>query len=422
MNDIIKILNNCKKIDAWKTVNVNIDSYQLFCVHNKIETVRRVISDETKVTVYVNHDEKTGSSTFTVFPSDSETEIAAKLDNASNAAKLIYDTPYGLPKKEHSVVSCVRDESIDPVVLAADVYEAVQRGNDFYDCDVNALEIFIDSVKTRVINSEGLDKFRTKHNIMIEAIPTCNKGGESVELYKTISLATVDTDKITAEINESIADVSARMKAVRPKEKINCPVIFRANELKDLIAELIADSNFKTVYSGGNLHKIGDKWNNGGLCPITVTLRGALQDCSGESSFDVDGVNYVDVTVIENGEIKACHGSHRFAFYLGKEATGSEPCVEIAAGNLTKTELFSGKYLEIASMSGLQVDVYNDYIGGEIRLAYYSDGTEVVPVTGISVSGKLSETLGTFQLSDMRTTLEKFCGPCYCKAEKLTIY
>lgn len=302
------------------------------------------------------------------------------------------------------------------------MYDAVQRGNDCYDCDVNALEIFIDSVKTHVINSAGLDKCQTKRNIMIEAIPTCNKGDESVELYKTVSLATVDTDRITSEIKESLVDVSARMKAVRPEEKIVCPVIFRANELKELVSELIADSDFKTVYSGGNLHKTGEKWNEGGRCPITVTLRGTIPDCPGASTFDGDGVNYVDVTVIKNGEVTACHGSHRFAFYLGKEATGSDPCVEISAGDATKAELFSGKYLEIASMSGLQVDVYNDYIGGEIRLAYYSDGTKVVPVTGISVSGKLSETLGTFRLSDTRTTLGKFCGPRYTKAEKLTVY
>ena len=62
-------------------------------------------------------------------------------------------------------------------------------------------------------------------------------------------------------------------------------------------------------------------------------------------------------------------------------------------------------HLECASLSGLQLDLYNDYIGGEIRLAYYFDGEKRVPVTGISMSAKLSEVLSALRLS-LETTVE----------------
>ena len=62
-------------------------------------------------------------------------------------------------------------------------------------------------------------------------------------------------------------------------------------------------------------------------------------------------------------------------------------------------------------MSGLQVDIYNDYIGGEVRLGYYFDGKREIPVTGISISGKLSTALANMRLSNEATTYESYHGP-----------
>ena len=58
-------------------------------------------------------------------------------------------------------------------------------------------------------------------------------------------------------------------------------------------------------------------------------------------------------------------------------------------------------------MSGLQVDLYTDYIGGEIRLALYFDGKDIRPVTGISFSARLGETLSHLRLSS-RTAMTDF--------------
>ena len=62
-------------------------------------------------------------------------------------------------------------------------------------------------------------------------------------------------------------------------------------------------------------------------------------------------------------------------------------------------------------MSGLQLDIYNDYIGGEVRLSYYFDGEREIPVTGISISGKLSDALANMRLSDTATVYEGYLGP-----------
>jgi hypothetical protein len=39
-------------------------------------------------------------------------------------------------------------------------------------------------------------------------------------------------------------------------------------------------------------------------------------------------------------------------------------------------------HLEIIALSGIQIDMYSHYIGGEVRLAVYFDGKEYHPVSG----------------------------------------
>ena len=73
-------------------------------------------------------------------------------------------------------------------------------------------------------------------------------------------------------------------------------------------------------------------------------------------------------------------------------------------------------------MSGLQVDFYNDYIGGEVRLAYYHDGEKTVPVTGISISGKLFEVLDHIRLSKDVTVRNAYQGPKKAVLEPMKIY
>ena len=90
------------------------------------------------------------------------------------------------------------------------------------------------------------------------------------------------------------------------------------------------------------------------------------------------------------------------------DLSGSLPCCLADPGTGKTPE---GNWLEVLSMSGLQVDFYNDYIGGEVRLACYHTGGKEIPVTGISISGKLSQVLGSIRLSPEVTTHNGYHGP-----------
>ncbi len=93
MNDIIKLLKAASSVDAWRITEKATESYELFFVHRDLETVRATDTAETHVTVYSDHDGRRGDSTFDVYRSMSEADIAAKIENAAARAKLVDNEP-----------------------------------------------------------------------------------------------------------------------------------------------------------------------------------------------------------------------------------------------------------------------------------------------------------------------------------------
>ena len=106
---------------------------------------------------------------------------------------------------------------------------------------------------------------------------------------------------------------------------------------------------------------------------------------------------------------------------MNKPVTGMLPCELVKEGSLSNEELYKEPYLECVSLSGIQIDQYNDYIGGEIRLGYYFDGNKKYPVTGISFSGKLSDALNTIRLSKNRVLRGSYYGPDLALISKMEI-
>ena len=414
MNDIIKLLKAASSVDAWRITEKATESYELFFVHRDLETVRATDTAETHVTVYSDHDGRRGDSTFDVYRSMSEADIAAKIENAAARAKLVDNEPYELPGAETLCESLPTNMAdADPKKLAADIADAVYAADDQPGGSINALEIFLYRDTVRVMNSNGVDKTQVTHRVMIEAIPTFTDENESVELYEDHRFTTFDPAKVTAEIAEKMREVRDRHEAKKPKTPMKINVVLRPKEIQTLLGDLARDLNYSIAYSHANLHEIGDDLQKD--CRgdrITLTMRGVVEGSERSAFFDEDGLKLTDTCIIKDGKAAARYGGSRFGQYLGIEKpSGNLRCSEVAPGTLSESELKSAPYLECASMSGLQVDLYNDYVGGEIRLAYYYDGEKTVPVTGITMSGRLSAVLAGLRLSDKTEVSGPYLGP-----------
>ena len=422
INKVIDILKNTSGISDWKVNAVRTESTELFFVHKNLETVRSTDTNELKVTVYVAHDEKLGEATFSVYASYDEATIIEEIEKAKKKANIIGNQAYSIPENEvGEYVSKSNFAEYKPHELASLISKACFEADKVEGGSINALEIFVYKDVVSVKNSRGIDKTQVKYRAMVEAIPTFN-GAESVELYEQYNFTEFDHALVVEEISKKMHEVKDRYEAKAPEGKLACPVVLDAPELEQLIGNFIGSLNFSSVYQHSNAFNVGDDIQKDASGDrLTVTMCAQMTGRVRSSAFDSDGVTLIDRKIIEGGKATALWGGTRFAQYLREVPTGNLGCISVECGTLTDEQKTSAPYFRCASMSGLQVDIYNDYIGGEVRLGYYFDGEKEVPVTGISISGKLSGALANMHLSNEAVTYEDYNGPKYALFEGIEI-
>lgn len=413
MTDVIRILQKTEGLKGYKINEYKKTSYELFFVHKSLETVRSTDTTTTDVTVYVEHDGRIGDSSFSVYKSMGEKEIEESVQKAVARAALVSNEPYELvPGGTLEAAVPTNLDRYSPEEMGRMIADAVYAADTVPGGSINALEIFITRNTSRVVNSRGVDKTQTVHHVMIEAIPTFTDEKQSVELYEDYRFAEFDAEKITAEIADKMKEVADRANAVKPGKGFTADVLLRPGEIDELLWSLAYDCNYSTVYTRANLHKEGDNLQEGDGDKLTVTLKGIIEGSVRSAFFDGDGSSLTDTVVIKDGVVCGSYGSSRFGQYLGvKEPSGNLGCLKAEPGTLTDEQLISAPYLEVVSMSGIQIEPYSDYIGGEIRLAYMHEGGKTVPMTGISMSGKLSEVLATLRLHEKTCVYMAYEGP-----------
>ena len=423
MQNAAALMKKDPQISDYKINTVKKESYELFYVKGKLETVRATDTCDRQITVYVDHDGFRGDSMFYVYPSTTSQELEEKLHSAVRNALMIKNAPYTLPKQEKQEVDLPSNLGDAPMARLADrIAHLVFSANTLEGGSLNSVEVFLNHYEESVSNSRGLQKTQHRWAAMVEAIPTFNGSKESVELYEQYNFSALNQDALVKEIADKMDAVKARYEAVKPDFPMDCPVVLHKQELNELFTALSEDLEYSTVYNHGNCFKKGDRLQSGACGDsLTLTMKGSVEGSVSSSSFDGDGVSLGEITLIENGTVENYFGSNRFGQYLHIEKpTGNLGCLCLAPGSFEKVE--KGPWLEILSMSGLQVDFFNDYIGGEIRLAYYHEKGKLLPVTGISISGKASQVLDRIRFSSDLTLQDSYYGPSKALLSNLKIF
>lgn len=424
MTNVIELLKKNGGISAWRVSEKATASYELFFVHKNLETVRATDTLDTRVTVYVEHNGCLGDSSFTVSPALSDAEAEEKIAAAVSRALLVSNPPYTLPAGDQlsaGLPTNMRDE--DPKALGRRIADAVFAADTLPGGSINACEIFLYRDTLRVRNSNGVDKTQVTHRVMIEAIPTFTDEKQSVELYEDYRFTVFDPEKVTAEIARKMAEVRDRVKAVKPKTPLKARVLLHSHEITGMCEELSWAMSYNAVYAHATPYKLEDDLQEGGDGDkLTLTMRSVVEGSEDSSFFDEDGMALTDTCIIDKGIVKNYHGSSRYGQYLNVEhPSGIMACMSLEGGSVTEEELKASPYLECISLSGLQMDLFSDYIGGEIRLAYWFDGKERRPVTGITMSGKLSDVMKHLRLSKETVVDGAYQGPALLLMPEMTV-
>ena len=413
MNTMIAALKANAQVSDYKINLTAKESYECFYVKGRLETVRCTETCDKVVTVYVDHDGFKGDSQFYVYPSTTEAELSELIEKAVQKASLLNNKMYTLPEKETGKYEVESNFSAyTQAELAGKIADCVFAANTVEHADLNSVEVFVNRYTDTVVNSRGICKTQVRYDAMVEAIPTYNGEAESVELYQQYNFSTFDTEAVKQEISQKLQEVKARASAVKPDFSLDCKVILNTQELGELFGTLCRELNFATVYAhAGVFHKGDAIQENPTGDKITITMSGAVPGNIRSAHFDSDGMTLQDRTIVEEGKAVAYYGANRFGQYLEETPTGNLRCIQVTPGSACAKCLSEGPYLEVLSMSGLQVDTFTDYIGGEIRLAYYYDGEKITPFTGISITGSLKQVLASIRLSCETAVDNGYTGP-----------
>ncbi len=406
-------------------INIHkISSYEMFFVKGKLETVRRTSTCDTQVTVYVSHGEFMGNADFLVYPSTTDEQLADLIAKAAEKALLINNKPYVLPSNEtgdYTVESNLGD--FRPEDLAAAVANTVFSANKLPDGSLNSVEVFLNQHRETVINSRGIRKSQVRYDAMVEAIPTYNGPEQSVELYEQYNFGALEEGALYQEIALMMEAVKARYEAVKPQQQINCKVILNKQELSELFYSIADNLRYHAVFSHSTVFQKGDAIQKAPTGDrIHITMAGAAEGNIRSTKFDSDGMSLSEMEIVADGKAVAYFGDNRYGQYLDEKPTGNLRCLCAGVGSLSEKELEKGPYLEVISMSGLQVDFFSDYIGGEVRLAYYHDGEKLTPVTGISISGSASEVLNSIRFSSKLSVYNGYMGPEKAQLTNMKIF
>ena len=80
-----------------------------------------------------------------------------------------------------------------------------------------------------------------------------------------------------------------------------------------------------------------------------------------------------------------------------------------------------GRYIEIISLSGIQLDAHADYIGGEVRLGVLHDKGKTLPLNGFSFSGSFKAALNNLVLSKDTVKINGYQGPKYLRIKDVEV-
>jgi len=323
---------------------------------------------------------------------------------------------------------------------------------------INSLELFISKEQRRLLNSQGIDYSRTilrgYSEFVVEAnspakIPSNNPAESStdssayspnstVELFDDIEFSEPDPVRLKQSISNRLIQVSDRALA-RPMPKLSgIPLILRGKEAEEIFAWFFENSRTETIYSkaspfrpganvqGGNENIEGEskgacsEFNSSQLIetetkkvlePLDLWAEPFISELPASAAFDSDGFPLERTLVIENGILKTLIGSVRHADWLRVPRKGAFSLFSVPSGSMSLEEMHAVPYIEPVMFSDFRLDSMTGDFGAEVRLAYYYDGKNVIPVTAGSISSSMSTMRTTMRRSKEIATMSRSACP-----------
>ncbi|MDP4089349.1 MAG: metallopeptidase TldD-related protein [Bacillota bacterium] len=415
---VIELLKANKAISGWKLNSEHTESVELFFIKKVLDMNRGKKVSRLTLTVYVDFEENgkafRGSSSARLHPTLSDDEIAGTIERLSFAAKLVKNPVYPLAVlssiKPAETSSNLGEKPLEQWIPG--FYKAIYE-NDIYDKGgVNSAELFLNRTSTRVVNSEGVDISYCGCSGTLEFITTWKETGEEIELYRNLDFSNFDPGYISSEVAHMIRECKNKASAKLTPAVTSMPVLLTGTPVKEFFSYYYNQADANAVYNKLSTLKPGDNVQGKALGDrVSIVLDPAMEGSIYSAPFDGDGFPLVKVDLYADGVLRQNWGNLRFSHYLNTPPTGNISNFQVKGGSKSEVELRQSSYLELLAFSDFQMDSLTGDFAGEIRLGYYCDGKNRIPVTGGSLSGNIKKVHQNMFLSSELQQDNNFIGP-----------
>ncbi len=418
INKIIEALKS-EGIEKYLINKAEKSSSELFFIKKKLDVRRSKNITDYNVTVYRDIEKEgeklRGSAAVSVFPTMTEAEIKEKLKEAYFAAQYAANPFYELVKGEGTAIE---DNSVAP----ADTEKAVKAMSEaLFSADtdseafINSAEFFAENEKIHIVNSDGVDVAFNKFNVNGEFVTQC-KTDEDVELHYTFKYDKINEKALSEMAAEGIKSAKDRSVAKRCLESGNYDIILSGKELAEVLSYYTDRSNAAMIYPHYSDYKVGDHIQGDEVQGEKLNLT-----LIATQPYSEEGTKMSDLTLAEQGELKALHGGNRFSQYLGIKPTGFYEKVKLEAGTVPLADMKKKPYLQAVKFSDFQMDFFTGHFGGEIRLAYLYDGEKITKVTGGSINGIITKAHKNLVFSKETYSDSEYEGPFAVRIEDVAV-
>lgn len=408
-------------IDKYLITETVTESLECFYVKKRLDLKRRTDVTDIAVTVYHLFEKEgqkmLGSSEVQIYQGMGKEEVKEALKAAYHAAALVCNPYYELfaGTKEEMIpaTGSFAGHSLEEnmKVMTGALYAADNQQTVF----INSAEIFAKKQTRHIVNSEGVDVGYEVYEVSGEYVVQCVEP-QDVETYHSFSYRDADTEALQRDVEESLSMTRARANAYQaPPKTGEYALILSGEYMRTLFNYYLERSAASLVYQKYSNYAIGQNVQGEDVRgdALTVYLKA-------KEPYSREGIPMKDRILMENGELKTLHSGCRFSYYLGMEPTGDYRCISIPVGNTPLEELKTGPYLHVVRFSDFQMDSFSGHFSGEIRLAYWCDGENVIPVTGGAVNGSILKVQNKMTFSAERYRSSTYEGPLAVRIEGLT--
>lgn len=397
MDKILAALKELK-ISEYRLVEETTYAKEWFFIQKKLDMSRAKKVRHYYLTIYQNIYEQNnhykGSASGKITDRDDEETLKKEIMALASTASYVKN-PY------YELVHPVMEDQEMQVSMIGDIRDVVHMIQDFHETDevsLNSCEIFENLTEVHLINSKGLDVQYSYPSHEVECIINAKDEHHEIEVYQDMRFGQPNIAELKQQLGEASRQALDRKNAVPlNKDMIVNRVILAKNNILILCRYYLYQLNVEAKYRHYSDVKIGDE-----LGPRGFHLEGLpyLENSSKNKAYDDDGRPIKKVTLIDQGIVQNVWGNHMFSTYLDLTKTTMINNFKVAPGTMNMEEMHAEPYLEIVQFSDFSCDPFTGDFGGEIRLGYYYDGENVIPVSGGSISGNLKENEKTMVFSN----------------------